>query len=232
MFIKKKIKKRFIDNKHQFNCVYEYVRNTADEVDKKTAIKFCDYVIDILCKNIESNMQLNFINHNVDDFVLPFHENEYENENPYSSFIWFPVSVTVKGKPINIETDSMIDIDLAKCHLFCNTRKTNSLLKLLKYISDSGFYFDKDSHRAMYIEYLNVCTFVSDGVHSLSIAHHLKQGKITAKLVDITTIFPYADTDGDYWYVNGDTYNEYLAEDYRFCLIYEIAKFKYGLEHE
>ena len=60
MFIKKKIKKRFIDNRHQFNCVYEYVRNTADEVDKKTAIKFCDYVIDILCKNIESNMQLNF----------------------------------------------------------------------------------------------------------------------------------------------------------------------------
>ena len=121
---------------------------------------------------------------------------------------------------------------IAKCHLFCNTRKTNSLLKLLKYISGSGFYFDKDSHRAMYIEYLNVCTFVSDGVHSLSIAHHLKQGKITAKLVDITTIFPYVDTDGDYWYVNGDTYNEYLAEDYRFCLIYEIAKFKYGLEHE
>ena len=73
---------------------------------------------------------------------------------------------------------------------------------------------------------------MSDGVHSLSIAHHLKQGKITAKLVDITTIFPYVDTDGDYWYVNGDTYNEYLAEDYRFCLIYEIAKFKYGLEHE
>lgn len=72
MFIKKKIKKRFIDNKHQFNCVYEYVRNTADEVDKKTAVMFCDYVIDILCKNIESNMQLNFINHNVDDFVLPF----------------------------------------------------------------------------------------------------------------------------------------------------------------
>ena len=122
--------------------------------------------------------------------------------------------------------------EVKKCHLFCNTRKTNSLLKLLKYISDSGFYFDKDSHRAMYIEYLNVCTFVSDGVHSLSIAHHLKQGKITAKLVDITTIFPYVDTDGDYWYVNGDTYNEYLAEDYRFCLIYEIAKFKYGLEHE
>ena len=60
MFIKKKIKKRFIDNKHQFNCVYEYVRNTADEVDKKTAVMFCDYVIDILCKNIESNMQLNF----------------------------------------------------------------------------------------------------------------------------------------------------------------------------
>lgn len=41
-------------------CVYEYVRNTADEVDKKTAVMFCDYVIDILCKNIESNMQLNF----------------------------------------------------------------------------------------------------------------------------------------------------------------------------
>ena len=60
MFIKKKIKKRFIDNKHQVNCVYEYVRNTADEVDKKTAVMFCDYVIDILCKNIESNMQLNF----------------------------------------------------------------------------------------------------------------------------------------------------------------------------
>lgn len=58
--IKKSIKKRFIDNKHQFNCVYEYVRNTADEVDKKTAVMFCDYVIDILCKNIESNMQLNF----------------------------------------------------------------------------------------------------------------------------------------------------------------------------
>lgn len=72
MFIKKKIKKRFIDNKHQFNCVYEYVRNTADEVDKKTAIKFCDYVIDILCKNIESNMQLNFINHNVDDLFSHF----------------------------------------------------------------------------------------------------------------------------------------------------------------
>lgn len=121
---------------------------------------------------------------------------------------------------------------VAKCHLFCNTRKTNSLLKLLKYISDSGFNFDKDSHRAMYIEYLNVCTFVSEGVHSLSIAHHLKQGKITAKLIDITTIFSYVSTDGDYWYVNGDTYNEYLAEDYRFCLIYEIAKFKYGLEHE
>ena len=60
MFIKKKIKKRSIDNKHQFNCVYDYIKNTAEEVDKKTAIMFCDYVIDILCKNIESNMLHSF----------------------------------------------------------------------------------------------------------------------------------------------------------------------------
>lgn len=232
MFVKKKIKKRSIDNKHQFNCVYDYIKNTADEVDKKTAIKFCDYVIDILCKNIESNMQLNFLNHNIDDFVLSFHNNEFECKYPYCSYIWFPTEVTINGEYISIQTKRKIEVDLAKCRLFCNTRKTYSLLHLLKSISNLGFEFDEDSHRAMYIEYLNVCTFVSDGVHSLSIAHHLKQGKITARLVDITVIFPYISTDGAYWYVNGDRYNEYLAEDYRFCLIYEIAKFKYGLEHE
>lgn len=230
MFIKKTNKKRSINPKHQFNCVYDYIIDIIKDVDKETAILFCDYVIDIMCKNIESNMQLDFINQNVDDFVLSFHENEYENKNSYSPYIWFPVGVTVNGKRINIETDSTVDVDLAKCHLFCNTRKTNSLLELLKKISNSGFHFDKDRHRAMYIEYLNICTFVNDGVHSLSIAHHLQQGKITAKLMDITAIFPYISTDGDCWYVNDDTHNEYIAEDYRFCLVYEIAKLKYSLE--
>lgn len=224
----RKLNKKFIiDIKTEFDNIYCYVKSVTETLDAKTSIQFCDFVIDMLLKNMESSMQLDFIQHerNISEIYL----SKKKEEINYRTFPYIPQTVKIDSENIHIETDRFVEVDLSKCYLLCNTRKTESLIKMMKILSKEDFLFEGNNHRAMYIEYINTCAFLDEGVHSLSVAHYLKKGIIIAKLVDISKIFPYVSTDGLNWYINDDNYNEITVDDFRLSLIYEIAKLKYSI---
>lgn len=226
----KKNSKFPVDNKREFDNIYLYVKYVTETTDAETSVMFCDYIIDILLKNMESSMQLNFIHHEKDISKRYFLRKK--DEINYTTFPYIPQTVKLNGKSIGIETEQFVDVDLSKCFLLCNTRKKESLIKMMRILSRDDFVFEQNDHQAMYIEYINACAFLGEGVHSLSIAHYLKKGTIKAKLVDLSVIFPYVSTDGLNWYIKDDYCSVTSADDFRLCLIYEIAKLKYNIEKD
>ena len=222
----KKKRKYPINNKMEFEAIYNHVLTVINSTDVETAIVFCDYIIDILLKNLESCMQLNFVYH---EKSLSELSSKKGNAPEYRTFPYLPKSIRVNGKSIDLETDQFVDVDLKSCYLLRNTRKTTSLIKTMRILMKNRFAFDQSNHIAMYISYINACAFISEGVHSLSVAHFMKKGVIKAKLIDLSVIFPYVSTDGVNWYINDDYHSVTPVDDYKISLIYEIAKAKYNL---
>lgn len=222
--------KHYIDNKEEFDVIFCHVLSVINSTDDETAVVFCDYIIDILLKNMESCMQLNFIYH--EKSISGLFSKKKGKEPGYKTFPYMPKSLKVNGNYINSETDRLVDVDLKNCYLLCNTQKTESLIKTIKILMKKDFAFDRCNHLAMYISYINACAFLSEGVHSLSVAHYMKKGAIKAKLIDLPVIFPYVSTDGLNWYIQDDYHSVVPADDYRLSLIYEIAKAKYNIENK
>lgn len=216
----------------QFRLVYEYVLTVIDGLDTESAIDFCSFIIDCLKINISSTMRMGFLLENIQKFEMPRYGNGKQLHSYIRSDIFLPQECKKNGVTHSAVTDEYAEINLAETTIFANTAKTDSIISVLRSIKKNGFIFDRSSQRAQYISYLDICTFIGDGIHSLTVGNFYKQGKILAKVVRIEEMFDYVKTDGVRWYCDDDYGTVLESEDYRVSLLFEIAKLRFNLERK
>ena len=120
----------------------------------------------------------------------------------------------VLDKEINLVTDYVITFP------WDPERITRNLFNL------KGQQFKNDeNHQARYYKELDLC-LVHNGRHSTTMGLYKNEGQIMASTISIASLFDYYTTDGAHWY-GRDKVKLNPVEDFRFALLFELAKRKY-----
>lgn len=103
------------------------------------------------------------------------------------------------------------------------------LSNAIKNIAKTNFEYHPNNHMAIYYTHMDIC-YVFNGLHSVSAGIGHKKGEIKAKEVDVSKLFNHLHTNGKEW-INSHTGKPYDTKvfDFRFAILYEVAKMKYQL---
>ena len=127
-----------------------------------------------------------------------------------------------------IETEEIIKLDLSRDLLAASTSKGNSIITHLKARLDDD-YKQSCNHRVKFFSYIDFGV-VYNGVHSTTSAMYYKKGTLNAELCDFPRLFSSTTTNGVEWQSTTANKNMGLVRDYRYAVLYEIAKRKFGID--
>ena len=121
--------------------------------------------------------------------------------------------------------DKRVSVDLANDCIFALPWNVNRLFENYINLKNKDFVFHPKNHLAYYIKQFDLC-YVYNGNHSIAAGVYHRKGTIEAEYCDISPLFTHVDTDGSAWY-NKHT-REKISElfDFRYGLLFEIARIK------
>lgn len=190
-----------------------------EEKNAEDKIVLLDYLLTVIREDLQSDVLTTIIyskehfDKELPALMFPyqyFDKNRNEHKVGESEF---PV------KEVNLATDCVLVMPWDRSR-FKNT---------IKELKNRSFH-QSGNHLARYYSHIDVC-YVYNGLHSTGAAIGHKKGKLKAYLVDVSKLFDHLHTDGEYWY-NSHTNEAYKMKvfDFRFAILYELAKMKYRLE--
>lgn len=180
-------------------------------------VRYYSFVIDRLKIAIAAESHL--------DFVL-----RQDLDDNTKMWTYFPVYIYTD--PFNCEsimTEEKVNLDLSKELLVASTSKGSSLIKHLQARLEDE-YVQNCNHRIKYFSYIDFGV-VYDGIHSTTSAMFYKKGQVEAELCNFPKLFSSTITDGVKWWSITADKNMGLIRDYRYALLFEIAKRRFGIEY-
>lgn len=202
---------------------------SAIKIASNTAQKslMIDYYIDHLINEISSSYALLTVH--------PFYLNLSKDEKPYfdQPRNWFPNYYFDSEHNKQFVITGVEKKDISKAKLIALVSKTDNIpYYLYKHQqNEETFFHDRDCR---FLPYLNLCIASICDHHRLSAAKMSgKKVIVSAEIYDITLLFPHVETDGETWIHNTSlkTENEPVF-DFRFALLFSLAKMKYELEQQ
>lgn len=184
---------------------------------KEDKLRYYGFIIDKIKIAIAADSQLDFI-------LRPDLDDNTKNWEFFPLY-YYPDVIHCKC----IETDKKHTLDLANDFLIASISKGNSLIRHLE-ARPNDKYIQTASHAAKFFNYIDI-GIMYNGIHSTSSAMYYKSGIVTASVCDFPKLFDTTTTDGVEWWSETVNRSMGLVRDYRFAVLYEIAKRKYVVEH-
>ena len=179
-------------------------------------IRYYSFVVDRLKIAIAADSHL--------DFIL-----RSDLDDNTKSWIYFPAYRYTDSLHCEcIETGEKIKLDLSKDLLAASTSKGGSIVNHLKARLGND-YKQRSNHRAKYYSYIDFGV-VYNGIHSTASAMYYKEGKIEADLCDFPQLFSSTATNGVEWQSITANKNMGLVRDYRYAVLFEIAKRRFSID--
>lgn len=203
-----------------YSKTLDFVNSFLSGLNKEDSQTFLKYVLDVIGRDLETSVQAMHI----------YKEEDYITGMPFPSYYY---SAVYKSTCLEDEKNKIL-IDLSKNIVI--TEPWDLYLRLmsnLKNIKENEFVYDEDNHYSVFYPYMNICV-VWNGHHSVSCGKHFKKGVIQAAVYDSETAFNKIDTDGKKWFDIGgfkppESY-EQRVKDFRYALLFKIAKILYKIE--
>ena len=220
--------KKYRENERYCYCAASYSK-TLDFVDfflsdlnKEDSQTFLKYVLEVIGRDLETSVQAMHI----------YKEETYLTGKP------FPVSYysdIYKSTYLEDEKNT-VSVDLSKNIVIAEPWDLHlRLMPNLNNIKENEFVYNKDNHYSVFYPYMNICV-VWNGHHSISSGKYFKKGVIRAAVYDSKTAFKKIDTDGKKWFDIGGfkppEYSEEKVKDFRYALLFKIAKLLFESENE
>lgn len=117
-------------------------------------------------------------------------------------------------------------VDFSKDCVSCIPWSNLRLGVIIPHISKNEFI--QKHHQAIYFKELEFC-YINCGNHSAAAAIIKRQGKLRVPVISVEPMFKTIYTDGEFWISYRSNKQLYEVLDFRFCLLYELAKMKYSL---
>jgi hypothetical protein len=170
-----------------------------------------DYLIDLIALDIKHDCLANVIYGRESFDLINCFPNEYIDE---------------KWKKQKVVASKEVEVDFSKVRTFSIPWNRIRIPKNLAYLRDKKFCFQKNNHGAFYYPEVNIC-YVHNGRHLASIAISKNDGKIKAEKISLKPLFSNVRTDGCKWYSTHAEIELGEVSDFRFALLFELAKMKY-----
>lgn len=192
--------------------------NLWQPTTEEDSIRYYNFIIDKLKIAVAADSQL--------DFIL--REDLDDNTKHWEFFPLYIYSDLLTCECI--ETDMKHTLNLSKDVVVASVSKGNSLIKHLESRLDDK-YIQTSSHTAKFFNYINL-GIIYNGIHSTSSAMYYKSGIVTANICEFTRLFETTTTDGVEWWSEIKNQSMGLLRDYRYAVLYEVAKRKYKIEYK
>ncbi len=208
------------------NASYSRTLNFVDiflsDLNKEDSQTFLKYILEVIGRDLETSVQAMHI-YKAEPYLVGKPFPDHYHSGVYQSTY--------------LEDDkNKVSIDLSKNIVIAEPWSLyNRLIPNLKNIMENEFVYDKNNHCSVFYPYMNICV-VWNGHHSISCGKYFKKGVIQAAVYDSETAFKKIDTDGKKWFDIGGfkppEYSEEKVKDFRFALLFKIAKLLYENEKE
>lgn len=189
-----------------------------EEKNVEDKIVLLDYLLTVIREDLQTDILTTII----------YSKEHFKGELPT---LMFPYYYDKEGKNHKVnESETPIKVvDLATDCVLVMPWRRDKLKTAIKELKNKVFS-QSGNHIARYYSHIDVC-YVYNGLHSTGAAIGHKKGKLKAYEVDVSKLFDHLHTDGEYWY-NSHTNETYKMKvfDFRFAILYELAKMKYRLE--
>lgn len=213
MILKKKNSK--YDNRMCYLQAINHI-DLWDPITEEDKLRYYSFVIDRIKIAICAESHL--------DFIL--HQERNDNTKVWTYFPLYYYTNSLHSECI--ETDQKIICDFSKDILADSTFKGKSLIRHLEARAEDDF-IGTSNHLAKFFSYIDMGV-IYNGRHSAAAAMYYKKGSIKASLCDFPLLFSSTCTDGFEWYSNiaGKAMGQVV--DYRYAVMYEIAKRRFRID--
>lgn len=130
----------------------------------------------------------------------------------------------------DLSSNCIVKVDFSKTPVIVQPGLKDKLVNAVNLVWRNGFKNIGKNVLGIYFEYIDLC-YVYNGTHTCSAAVIKRQGVIETSCRDMTKLFPHITTDGEWWYNAHTGEKKYKVYDFRFAVLYEIARCKYELEN-
>lgn len=146
---------------------------------------------------------------------------------------FFPIKIeNDEGKIIEAEEIGKTEIDLQDAIIAPYPHSKRGAIRNLLDRKKEDFIFYSRNHYGRLYKPMNVFQ-VESGNHSLmACITHKKTGKLLVDTVDMTPLFDYVYTDGEFWMCKDGYFCNTSLFDYRWAVIYELSRIKYEKQKE
>ena len=173
-----------------------------------------DYLIDLIGRDLKQDCLANII----------------YGRKSIDLLYWFPDKYYNKSGEVqeieHVEDEELkVEVDFSKICTFSIPWNHCRVPRNLAYLKGKKFLYDKTNHYAIYYPEINIC-HVYNGRHSASIGISNNKGKIKAEQFNIKPLFGNVHTDGYRWYCSHSGFRLERIRDFRFGLLFELAKMK------
>lgn len=220
MFSKFRKKGLYLYDPTSYSKALDFIEDfTRCECKTKEDAQLClNYFIEVVGRDIETSVQVLHI----------YKKAHYTLEREYPDYYYTDCNTSI----CLVDEKNTVTVDLSKniviTEPWCLYER---LLPNLKNINENIFKYDKWNHRSTFYPYMNICV-VRNGCHSITCGKHFKKGTIQADVYDTETAFKYIDTDGKHWIFKGGYKNSENVKDFRFALLFKIAKLLYDITND
>lgn len=198
------------------------IRHTKEMVEWSQTIEekitVIHYVMNVIKNDIEADSLSRYL------YYPPY---LYKNE----SYTLFPTMYfSKKGEEIDLTSDGEREmVSLADSCIISYVSKLHSIWRFIVAFKQK-FSYQKNGHYASYYREMDVCE-VWHGLHSIGMGVYRKEGEIEAEVISLEKAFEHVNTDGTHWY-NAHTGQVLMkVHDFRFAILYELAKLKHEMKN-
>lgn len=224
-FLKSRIcKGKVLNDGDSFANVMDLIESLESKYSKEEQIIVIDFVMEIIRRDLQYDILTTVL---------------YEKEHFEKSLDAIPFPLRFYDQDENElrikPCDDYKTIDLSSNCVLSMPWHRYRLLNAILNLRNQDFIYDEKNHMSYYIPELEI-TIVYNGFHSTGVGIGFSKGNIRAQVLSIRSLFNHVITDGLYWY-NKHTkekleqrYGELRVEDFRFGVLYELARKKYAME--
>lgn len=187
---------------------------------KQDQMDFIDFLMGMIRADIQTDYQAVIIYYadyeDLKECQLPY-PLRYYDENDSKHFV--------------TQKDEQREVNLSKDPIVVWPWKFEKIKEAFLKLNHQSFETTKHRQKAIYFQGVNL-TCVTKGFHSVLAGMGLKKGHIVAREVyDICELFPHVDTDGVKWINHHTKEMIQRVPDFRFAILYELARMKFEIEN-
>lgn len=207
---------------HAYHNTIDIVRKWIElENNTQDKILLLDFVMD----SIRTDLQYDTLT------TILYSEEHFKERLPVLFLPYYYYNEKGERLETYVEQEESYKVNLSKDCVIVLPWNRHRLRDSIKNISSNPFKYDKINHFAYYYTSMDVC-YVYNGLHSITAGIVHRKGEILAQPIEVEAVFRHLDTDGEAW-INTHTKEKYdEVFDFRFAILYELARIKYNLFYQ